>query len=342
MELSDRKIQILNTLIDAYIECCEPIPSKSSVFDKFNLSSATLRNEMASLEEAGFLFQPHISAGRIPSNLGYKLYVDYLINSLEIDNFRKQDINRLLEEQMVHSEHFLANSAMITASLTNCASVLIKNIGARRKLMYFKCIPIDLNRVAVMAVAGTNNVKTKMFVSRYEMNLTDYTVANRILNIHLTSKEVASLTDDAYTEIELEFQRYVPTMMGITQTIKSLVKDLNDVEIIVCGESNLLAYPEFCKIERLKDFYSVISNKAELPNLIPDSNDGISVVIDPDYLPNSSLITTSISTNENERSTLSVIGPMRMNYSRIISDIKCVSDALIDRLENIEKGKKGD
>ena len=151
----------------------------------------------------------------------------------------------------------------------------------------------------------------------------------------MTGKEISELDDDKYTDIELEMQRYVPSMVGITQVIRNLVRELNDVEVIVCGESNLLAYPEFSDIERLKNFYSIVSDKTGLTSLIPDASDGISVVIDPEYLPSSSLITTSISSG-GDRSSLSVIGPMRMNYSRIISDIKCITDSLSRRLENTE------
>ena len=108
MDLSERRAQILNTLIDAYIEHCEPIGSKAAVFDKFNLSSATLRNEMARLEELGLLYQPHTSAGRVPSNLGYQYYVEQIMNQLHPDPVQVDRIHQMTSGMSSRPERFLS------------------------------------------------------------------------------------------------------------------------------------------------------------------------------------------------------------------------------------------
>jgi len=131
-------------------------------------------------------------------------------------------------------------------------------------------------------------------------------------------------------------------MVGITRVIKNIIQDLKEVEVIVYGESNLLTYPEFYDVEKLRNFYSVISDRNNLPNIISKPQDGIAVIIDPDYLPDSALITTSIPSSDNGNSTLSVIGPKRMNYSRVISDMRYLTDTLIKMYENSENnGEKG-
>jgi len=342
MGLSERKRQILNTLIDAYIECCEPIGSKSSVFDKFNLSSATLRNEMAYLEEIGFLYQPHTSAGRVPSNLGYRYYVDNIINALEIDSRRINDIEMLLQGRNFRADKLLADSAQLAASLTNCAAVSISDTSTGRTFIYFECTPINERHVAIMAVVGSDTIKTCVFTSSVPITVNDCAVLNRILNVHLTGIVISNLSDNLFTDIEIELNRYVPSMVGITRVIKNIIQDLKEVEVIVYGESNLLTYPEFYDVEKLRNFYSVISDRNNLPNIISKPQDGIAVIIDPDYLPDSALITTSIPSSDNGNSTLSVIGPKRMNYSRVISDMRYLTDTLIKMYENSENnGEKG-
>ncbi len=340
MGLSERKRQILNTLIDAYIEFCEPIGSKSSVFDKFNLSSATLRNEMAYLEEIGLLYQPHTSAGRIPSNLGYRYYVDNLINALEIDSRRMADIELLLNAGNFRADRILTDSARLAASITNCAAVSITESSIDRAFIYFECTPINERYVAIMAVAGSDAVKTSVFNASGPVTVNDCAVLNRILNVHLTGIVISSLNESLFSEIEFELNRYVPSMRGITKIIRNIIQDLKEVQVIVYGESNLLTYPEFYDVEKLRNFYSVISDRENLPNIISKPQDGMAVIIDPDYLPDSALITTSIPTSDNSSSTLSVIGPKRMNYSKVISDMRYLTDMLIQKFENSENNSE--
>lgn len=326
MDLSDRKLKILSTLIDAYIESCEPIGSKSAVFEKFNLSSATLRNEMARLEEMGLLYQPHTSAGRVPSNRGYRCYVDMIIGSVLPDEEQVNRINLMTQRFSVRPDKLISQSAHIAAALTNCAAISIHSIPKHGKIIYFECSTIDSRNVAIITVIGKDNIKTCVYTSESDINVNDSTVLNRLLNVHLTGIDISTLTDEIFALIEREIVRYVPSMSGIGNVIRSVIDEITDVEIVVCGESNLLMYPEFYDIEHLRRFYSIVSDRQNLNKMITQPTENIDVSIDPDFFPNSALITTSLAHFDGGKTTLSVVGPMRLNYSKIITDLKYFSD----------------
>lgn len=341
MELSDRRIQILRTLIDAYIESSEPVGSKSTVFEKFHLSSATLRNEMARLEEMGLLFQPHTSSGRIPSKLGYRFYVASLRDSLEVDASRKKAIDQMIEMLAVRPDKIFSSSAQIAASITNCAAISIYSTPGSRKFIYFECVAINSRSVAIMAVMGADNIKTCVYMTDEDINVNDATVLNRILNVHLTGVEIKTLTDATFGVIEQEILRYVPSMAGITKALQTIIGELNTYEIVVCGESNLLLYPEFSDVEKLKSFYSVISDRNNLGRIADQTTEGeVAVHIDPDIFPNASLLTAAIGNEESGRATLSVVGPMRINYARILADFKYFSEIMSKLIQGMTEEEK--
>lgn len=326
MDLSERRAQILNTLIDAYIEHCEPIGSKAAVFDKFNLSSATLRNEMARLEELGLLYQPHTSAGRVPSNLGYQYYVEQIMNQLHPDPVQVDRIHQMTAGMSSRPERFLSQCAHIAAALTNCAAITVHSMAEHRKIIYFECSLIDSFSLAIVAVIGRDNIKTSVFTSHDEISINDATVLNRILNVNLTGIEISKIDDTVYNRIEEEIRKYVPSVAGLSLLLRSIIEELTDVEMVVCGESNLLQYPEFYDINRLKQFYDVIADRHHIsPVLLLPADDAISVRIDPEFFPNSALITASLVKDDVGSTTVSIVGPMRMNYQRILSDMKYFS-----------------
>lgn len=326
MDLNNRRLQILNTLIDAYIESCEPVGSKAPVFDKFNLSSATLRNEMARLEELGLVYQPHTSAGRVPSNLGYKYYVDQIMNELAPDPMQVDRIHQITEGFSTRPERFLSQCAHMAAALTNCAAISVHSIAQHRKIIYFECTCIDEHNIAIIAVIGRDHIKTSVFTSASIITLNDATVLNRILNVNLTGIEIAKIDPTVFDMIEGEIIRYVPSMKGISHHIRSIIEELSDIEMVVCGESNLLQYPEFYDVGRLRRFYDIIADRHNFNKMVVLPQDGsIQVSIDPEFFPNASLITASLGDTGAGNTSISVIGPTRMNYQRILSDMKYFS-----------------
>ena len=326
MDLNERRLRILNTLIDAYIESCEPVGSKAPVFEKFNLSSATLRNEMARLEELGLVYQPHTSAGRIPSNLGYKYYVDQIMSELNPDPKQVDRIHQMTEGFSTRPERFLSQCAHMAAALTNCAAISVHSIAQHRKIIYFECTCIDERNIAIIAVIGRDQIKTSVFTANVPISINDATVLNRILNVNLTGIEISQINPTLFDMIEGEIVRYVPSMMGISRHIRAIIEELVDVEMVVCGESNLLQYPEFYDIGRLKQFYDIIADRHNFNKMVVMPQDGnIQVSIDPEFFPNASLITASLGDSEKGNTTISVVGPMRMNYQRILSDMKYFS-----------------
>ncbi len=339
MELNDRRLRILTALIDAYIENCEPIGSRAPVFDQFQLSSATLRNEMARLEELGLVYQPHTSAGRVPSNLGYRYYVEQIMSDLPSAPSQYERIEQMAQGLSERPEQFLSQCAHMAAALTNCVAISVHSIAQHRKIIYFECTMIDERNIAIIAVVGRDHIKTSVFHTEMPITINDATVLNRILNVHLTGIEISHIDPAIYGLIETEIRRYVPSMKDISRLIRSIIEELNDVEMVVCGESNLLQYPEFYDVGRLKQFYDIIADRHNFKKLLVLPDDGsIQVRIDPEFFPNASLITASLG---DANTSVSVLGPTRMNYQRIISDMKNFS-YIVSRLMTGEEKENQD
>ncbi|WP_425446123.1 heat-inducible transcriptional repressor HrcA [Dethiothermospora halolimnae] len=336
MKLDDRKLKVLQAVIHSYITSAEPIGSRT-VSKKYNLgvSSATIRNEMSDLEDLGFLLQPYTSAGRIPSDKAYRLYVDNLMKSSEIVLKKRKDIKKDLLTEINEVDKVLQNAAKILSKVTNYTSLAIAPQVKQSKLKRIELIPIDDFRVLVVIVNESDVVKNTML--RVEENLSEnqLTRISKYLNQKLKGKPIESLYKEVESGLIKEMYNYKRTIESLIPLVNQSLDNIKKETIYSEGVTNIFNFPEYNNISKAKSFISFIENKSSLLDiLLNDGFDDIQIKIGKencyDEIKECSLITATYRVNGKTIGKIGVIGPTRMEYSKVISTVKSIAMDLGD------------
>ena len=329
MELDNRKVVILTTIIKNYLETGEPVGSRTiSKYSGLNLSSATIRNEMSDLEEMGFIVQPHTSAGRIPSDKGYRFYVDQLMQSqaAELEKVRSGMVERVDRLETV-----LKKLVRTLAANTNYAAMISGPAVHRNKIKYIQVSHVDVRRLLVVIMMQGSIVRTAM-VSTDGTEELDF---NAVLSMNLVlNDELSGLTGEDITEGRCAqiFARtpYKSTMRSILQTISSTLSQENgEIQIYTSGATNIFKYPELSDSSNAERLISAFEQKDALKDLIQDadadaraSKQPIQVYIGSeaplDRMEDCSVVTASYELGHGLKGTVGVIGPKRMDYEKVL------------------------
>ena len=345
-DLTNRKKEILKAIVDAHIDNGEPVGSKYlTQMKNIALSPATIRNEMAELEEMGFLEQPHTSAGRVPSALGYRFYVDALMNRYAMTAKEISALNTLMHAKMLELDKILDDASKLVSSLTNYTSLALMPKISRTVFKKFSAIMIDEYTFALVMVASTGAVENKSIKTHVEINETVLGVITNVLNQKLTGVTADEISFNSVLEIEGILGEYSPLVNPI---IKCIVETLNEIcagELKDEGVNRLLQYPEYSDVERIKNVLGLLEKKDDLLEIVSKSdNSGLNVYIGPenavDTMNNSTFIFKTIKKNDKVLGAIGVIGPCRMDYSKVITVVDEMSSNIQRMLD--AKGSKGD
>ena len=339
VELSDRKKKILQAIIDDYIVTAEPVGS-SHILKSHNLgiSSATVRNEMASLEEGGYLEKPHTSAGRVPSYLGYRVYVDELMNEYRLSVSEINQITMAFRQRYVELTKAVESISNAISLLTNYTTLYTVPSSSGRVIKSFKLIPIDEKSFVMIVVMDDGNVKNRTIRTS---NIVDAEVLEKLsnyLNYRFSNIDASMLTSEA---LEAEKQ-LVPVESGMLDSIFEFLADIllsgETGDLLLTGTTNIFNHPEFNNIDRTKEFLDFVKkdNIGKLKELIDKTGDSTSVIIgnenpvlkDKDI----SLVVSNYSLGGGAKGKLAIIGPTRMDYAKVISTLDyltaCINEAL--------------
>jgi len=335
MQLDERKRKILHAIIRNYLETGEPVGSRTiSKYTDLNLSSATIRNEMADLEEMGLIIQPHTSAGRIPSDKGYRLYVDTM---LEEKDREIGELKEMLLEKEEKTELLLKQVAKVLATNTNYATMISAPSTHRNKLKFIQLSRVDAHQILAVIVAEGNIIKNNMIrVGEY---LDDETLLK--LNILLNT----NLNGLCMEEINLGMIAAIKQMAGIHSDLISEVLDAvaeaikadEDLEIYTSGTNNIFRYPELADQQRASDLITTFEEKQVLGHLIEqslekDEEHGIQVYIGDENkvqsMKDCSVVTATYELGEGMRGTIGIIGPKRMDYEKVVDTLKNLKQQL--------------
>ena len=335
MQLDERKRKILHAIIRNYLDTGEPVGSRTiSKYTDLNLSSATIRNEMADLEEMGLIIQPHTSAGRIPSDKGYRLYVDSM---LEEKDREIGELKEMLLEKEEKTELLLKQVAKVLATNTNYATMISAPSTHRNKLKFIQLSRVDAHQILAVVVAEGNIIKNNMIrVGEY---LDDETLLK--LNILLNT----NLNGLCMEEINLGMIAAIKQMAGIHSDLISEVLDAvaeaikadEDLEIYTSGTNNIFRYPELADQQRASDLITTFEEKQVLGHLIEQSLDenaehGIQVYIGDENkvqsMKDCSVVTATYELGEGMRGTIGIIGPKRMDYEKVVDTLKNLKQQL--------------
>ena len=331
-------MQILKAIVDAHIEGGEPVGSKYLSQDvRISCSPATIRNEMAELEEMGYLVQPHTSAGRIPSELGYRYYVDALVHHYNSTRSEIDEINEILRYKLTEMDEILAEVSRLAASFTDYTGIAFKSGAGKARIVQFKSVLLSPHDFLLVMTFEGDIVKTKTIHLAFTLTEDTLRRFTEAANMYLVN-----LTSDAITMpiiVRLE------ALMGsagamVHPTIKSIYETMNEfdtADVKLEGITKLLQYPEYSDVSDFRNLLGVLEEKDKLLDVISSKatgEDGIHVYIgtedESDAMKNTAMIFKNVNIG-GKQLAVGVIGPKRMNYSKVIEMINSLAVG-IDRM----------
>ena len=336
--LTARQIQILKAVVDAHINNGEPVGSKYlSETDAFNCSPATIRNEMASLEQMGYLVQPHTSAGRVPSELAYRLYVDALIGQYSQTKFEIDEINERLRYKLTEMDKILSEASRLAASFTDYTGIAFKSGVGKARVNRFNGIFLGPRDFILVMSFDDDVVKSKTVHLPFSINEDVVRRFTEALNIYLVNLTADEMSMPIIVKIEAIMGSAGAIVHPAMKVIYETMNELDSADVKLDGITKLLQYPEYSDVTKLRSLLGVLEEKDKLMDVIAANNspeDGIHVYIgtenDSDVMKDTTLIFKNI-TLGNSQFAVGVIGPKRMNYSKVIDMISRLANG-IDRM----------
>lgn len=350
--LSERKKNILKAVIEEYISSGEPIGSKFlASLDGISLSPATLRNEMAELTEMGYLVQPHTSAGRVPSEQGYRFYVDTLMQSYDLTASEMTSLQDMLRDKEEQLDKIIDSAGRLMASLTNYPAISVRSVNKVSKVMKFSILFADQYHFLLIMILPQNNVKTKTVRSPFPLTEEGLLNLQNILNKYLVDVRLDALTLAQMMELENMLGSYGSLVTPIIKCIYEALGENSDGNVRVDGVDRLLGYPEYSSVDKLRSVLSTLEQKDSLLELVENTDEnGVSVFIGSensvDTMSDSTLVMKTITVGGKKVGAIGVIGPCRMDYSKVISTVDQLVQSITEHMNaddhlNLLPGAKG-
>lgn len=338
MKLNDRKITILQAIIHDYIQTAEPVGSRtlSKKYD-LGISPATIRNEMSDLEELGFLKQPHTSAGRIPSDKAYRLYVDDLMEVKRIAEYHKQQMKSDLLKKFGEVEQLLQYSSKVISQLTSYTSVVLAPQIRENKIKHVQLVPIDSQNILTVMVTDTGVVRNPILRVSERIDSSTLERISNIINAKIQGKTIKEIEKDIILSVRSELNEFADLIQTIFPEIFSNLEDSDGFELFMSGATNIFNYPEYNDLLKAKSFLKMLEEKEIITSLIASSNDpGLTISIGSENIceeaKECSLVTATYKLDGSVVGWLSVIGPTRMDYSNVAGTMLQVSQYINDLL----------
>ncbi|MBQ4096713.1 MAG: heat-inducible transcription repressor HrcA [Clostridia bacterium] len=339
-ELSERKKLILKAIIDAHIQNGEPVGSKYLTQNQqLSCSSATIRNEMAELEEYGYLEQPHTSAGRIPSELGYRFYVDWLIDRYNMTQSEISELTAKLRQKQNELDSIMHTAASLAAKLTNYTALAIRPRQARITVQRYELMRLDDYTAVLIMIIGSV-VKTKYIRSNRSIPSEATLLLSGVLNRRLTNITAGEITLPLMMEMEVMMGEYDYLVSPVVKAICEIISGFDGGEITFEGINRLLSYPEFYDMDRLREMLALFEKKEALLRVLSEDapvDDRVQVLIGREnvvkVMDNSTLVFKAIVDNGKTVGAIGIIGPTRMDYRRVIATIDGLSRGIEKAIE---------
>lgn len=345
MKLDERKLKILQAIIRTYLETGEPVGSRTiSKYSDLNLSSATIRNEMSDLEEMGYILQPHTSAGRIPSDQGYRLYVDTMLDDKAQE---VQDMKAELEEKADKIDALLQRVAKLLATNTNYATMVSGPRYASKKVKFIQLTQVDEENLLAVIVLDNNAVKNQMIRMNEPMDGETVLKLNFILNTTLNGLDVMEMNLAVIQSIKEQMGAHNTVIDSILEVIGGALTEEENEKIYTSGATNILKYPELADKSNAAKLLSAFEEKDALNQWIdrdpvkPDQEDhAIQVYIGGETqlesMQDCSMVTATYRIHEGVYGKIGIVGPKRMDYDKVVATLQ----SMMTQLDDIFKDKK--
>ena len=334
MELTERKLKILQAIICDYVRSAEPIGSRtlSKKFD-LGISPATIRNEMSDLEDMGYLSHPHTSAGRVPSDKAYRLYVNHLMERHELTSMEKNLIAEKLRANVNEFDETIKHAAKILSEITNLTSFAMSPSQNEDTLRFVNLLPVDEHTVVLMIVSESGQISNTALKIRVPYTEESLQILAKNITYNYNGKKI---TDVLKSRIISSFESDIEAMSRLAENIMpnfmKTLEDMLNVNLYMDGLTNIFDIPEYNDLEKAKSFLSLLDKKEDFTKRLIEREDGIIVTIGDenadDLMNDCSLITATYHVDGKLVGKIGVIGPTRMRYDEITSIIEYLTDNL--------------
>ena len=335
IELTDRQHIILKAIIQNYLETGEPVGSRTlSKSTDLNLSSATIRNEMADLEDMGYILQPHTSAGRIPSDKGYRLYVDMLMADKEQE---LSDLKNVVLEKSDKVDKVLKQAARVLANNTNYATMISAPVNHKNTLKFIQLSQVDPEQIVAVIVMTGNVIKNKIIEVDEELGNETMLKLNMLLNTSLNGMSIEEINLGLIARLKDQAGIHSKVISDVLDAVADIIHVEDDMEIYTCGATNIFKYPELSDKQSAQEIISAFEEKQQLAELVTETlsneeNTGIQVYIGDETpvktMKDCSVVTATYELGEGMRGTIGIIGPKRMDYEHVMKTLQTLKNEL--------------
>ena len=341
MQLDDRKWTILKAIVKTYLETGEPVGSRTiSKYADLNLSSATIRNEMSDLEEMGYILQPHTSAGRIPSDAGYRLYVDRM---MEEKDREVTEMKELVIQRQDKMELLLKQMVKVLAANTNYAAMISGPQYHRTKLKFIQLSIVSDTQILATVVAEGNVVKNKLLEIQHGLDQKTVLEMNILLNSALNGLTIEEINLATIAKLKEQAGIHSELVNRVLDAVaESIQASQDELEIYTSGTTNIFKYPELSSSEKASELISTFEDKKELADIISQDGTeqtGLQVYIGGEspvgVMQDCSVVTATYELGEGMYGKIGVVGPKRMDYEKVVGTLK----TLMAQLDEIFKKK---
>ncbi|MFC0299780.1 heat-inducible transcriptional repressor HrcA [Virgibacillus soli] len=342
--LTERQLMILRVIIDDFINSAHPVGSRAiAKKDKITYSAATIRNEMADLEELGFLEKTHTSSGRIPSEKGYRYYVDHII-APTIQKSNMNILKNIMQDGFFEFEQIVQKAAEVLSGLTNYTSIILGPEIFETKLKQLQIVPLTEHTAVAILVTDSGHVEHRSFSIPAEMNSSELEKMVNILKERLIGVPIIRFQEVLNKEIAFLMKRYMNDFEKAFKYLQLAFFHEQPVKLYIGGKSNILLQPEFHDVEKIRAFYAMMENEEEIVNIVKSSKEGIKVTIGNenkvDAIKDFSLITATYDIGEDQLGTIALLGPTRMEYRKVITLLNTLSSEMTQALHLWYKNKE--
>ena len=343
MELDERKITILKAIIRSYMETGEPVGSRTlSKLPDLSVSSATIRNEMSDLQEMGYIVQPHTSAGRIPTDKGYRFYVDELMKEKDTELTEYKDF---VFQRMDKLEYVLKQLAKMLAANTNYAAMISGPSSHKNKIKFVQLSRMEKRKILVATVLEGNIINNKIISISEDISEKEIADLNMLLNTSLTGLTMDEINLVTITKLRKDAGEYTDVVDKVlTEISEAFVTEEEDLQVYTSGATNIFKYPELTEGDSASVLIDRFEKKEELRDMLNEINEHavdkemkvyIGEELPMEHMQDCSMVTANYDFGEGLSGTIGIVGPKRMNYDKVLGTLKSV----MNQLEEVYKEK---
>lgn len=334
--LIDRQVLILQSIVENFITTNQPVGSKQ-IAQNIDFSSATIRNDMSKLEKEGLIKKTHISSGRVPSEKGYRYYVDYIKKDYELSNSENEKLKQLSGDDIVSENNYLEKNAIVLSDLTDCTAVILAPTKTDRRINKIEVILLSSRSILVILVTNIGEVFQQNYKLDADFTAEDIAEINKLLQSYFYDVDMATAHVMIHGELEKYLKNKVNNYDMIVVALNRLLQNKIKKTVALGGKYNLLKQPDIDNIEKLKEVVSLLEDD-KIVELLDNNEvtDKPSIKIGTELklgnIDDLSLVSSSYNTSKGQ-GVIAVFGPKRMDYSKIMTLIACVRDNLNNNLK---------